>query len=83
MRQIDDFATHALISGAVGLFCGVLAILGGPMSIWRGTRALSMIEQHGVGREHAWKAHVGRALGALSLLALMGAFVYFVFVAPG
>ncbi len=79
-REISDYATWSLINGITALFiCGLFT---GPFAVFRGSKALRLIEQHDVGRQHAGKAKAGRALGfAAMALWLVGVAGYFVLVA--
>ncbi len=63
--EIKNQATASIIVGIFGLFC--FGIILGPFAIYRGTKALNLIQQYGIGQEHATKATVGRAIGIVVL----------------
>lgn len=78
-RDVAVFSKFAVIGGIVSfIFFGFLF---GWISVYRGSRALTLIKQHDIGHEHAGMAKLGLALGVASIATWVLGFAYLIFAA--
>lgn len=62
--EISSQATASLVVGIISFFiCGLLL---GPFAIYRGSKALRLIQQYNIGHEHSGKANAGKIIGIIS-----------------
>jgi hypothetical protein len=63
-QEISSQATASVVVGILSFFC--FGIFLGPMAIYRGSKALRLINQYNIGHENAGKANAGRIIGIVS-----------------
>jgi hypothetical protein len=63
-KEISSQATASLVVGLISFVC--FGIFLGPMAIYRGSKALRLINQYNIGHEEAGKANAGRIIGIIS-----------------
>lgn len=75
-RDIAAYSKFAVIGGAFSfIFFGFLF---GWISVYRGSRALTLIQQHNIGHEHAGMAKIGLGLGIASIATWVLGFAYLI-----
>jgi len=80
-KEIASQATASLVVGIISFFC--CGIILGPFAIYRGNKALRLIQQYNIGHENAGKANAGKIIGIIStVLNVIGIIIYaIVFIA--
>jgi hypothetical protein len=78
-RDLAVYSKFAVIGGIVSfIFFGFLF---GWISVYRGSRALTLIKQHDIGHQHAGTAKIGLALGIASIVTWVLGFAYLIIAA--
>lgn len=65
-KEIASQATTSLVVGIISIFC--CGIILGWFAIYRGNKALTLIQQYGVGQQHKTNATAGKIIGIVAIV---------------
>jgi hypothetical protein len=75
LGEISSQATASLVIGIISFFC--FGIILAPFAIYRGSKALRLIQQYNIGHQHSGTANAGKIIGIVSLaLNVIGLALY-------